>query len=246
VAVPAHRAGRFDLPKETVMTALAVGTALPPRFSRRAMPLDWSRISAWSGSMSLHVFVALMLLIPPVAMKVREVIKDVPIIVTIPETPPPAVREPDMPVPPIKIRKAPPPPPRPMTTITAPIPVPLPAPSEPQINSISPPSDAPAAAAPSGNGASDAPPSAVAYSMQTRIAYPRIALTNHIEGTVLLRVLVGIDGGVEQIEIERTSGSRDLDRAAREAVTKWKFKPGMRAGAAYSGWALVPVSFKLP
>ena len=100
--------------------------------------------------------------------------------------------------------------------------------------------------APSDSGTADAPPTALTYGTQTKITYPRIALNNHIEGTVLLRVLVGLDGGVEQIEIERTSGSRDLDRAAREAVMKWKFKPGMRAGAAYSAWALVPISFTLP
>ena len=69
---------------------------------------------------------------------------------------------------------------------------------------------------------------------------------NRIEGTVVLRVLVGEDGSVKEIEIDKSSGSRDLDRAAREAVMKWKFKPGMRSGVAYAGWARVPINFTLP
>ena len=95
-------------------------------------------------------------------------------------------------------------------------------------------------------GASDAGPSALAYGTQTRIPYPMTAMRNRIEGTVVLRVLVGEDGSVKEIEIDKSSGSRDLDRAAREAVMKWKFKPGMRSGVAYAGWARVPINFTLP
>lgn len=228
------------------MTALALVSAPSFPLLRRAMSLNWSRISAWSGSFSLHTLLALLLLIPPVAMKLRDVVKDDSIIVTIPSAPPPAVREPDLPVPPIKIKKVVPPPPKPQITITAPIPTPLPAQPAAPVNSIAPPADSPAPAGSSDGGASDAPPSALAYGTQTKIPYPVVALHNRVEGKVMLRVLVGTDGSVEQIEIEHSSGSRDLDRAAREAVMKWKFKPGLRGGAAYSTWARVPISFTLP
>ena len=150
-----------------------------------------------------------------------------------------------MPQPPVKIKKVAPAPPKPLITITAPIPNPLPpAPSAPN-NSIAPPSDTPAPVH-SGGGAGDAVPSALAYGTQTRIPYPMTALRNRIEGTVVLRVLVGEDGSVKEIEVDKSSGSRDLDRAAREAVMKWKFKPGMRGGVAYAGWARVPINFTLP
>lgn len=223
------------------MTALALSSA-----PRSPLSLNWSRISAWSGSFSLHVGLALLLLIPPVAMQLRKSIETESIVVTLPTSLPAATREPDLPVPPIRIKKVPPAPQKPVITITAPIPNSLPAPPTSPVNSIAPSSDVPAPATPSDNGVADAAPSALAYGTQTTIPYPPIALRSRIEGTVILRVLVGEDGAVKEIEIDKTSGSRDLDRAAREAVMKWKFKPGMRAGVAYAGWARVPINFTLP
>lgn len=223
------------------MSALVLSSAI-----RAPHLLNWSRVSAWSGSLSLHFVLALVLLLPPVAITLREVTKDDSIIVNIPSAPLPAMREPDLPVPPIKIKKVVPAPPQPRITITAPIPNPLPAQPVPQTGSIAPPGGAPAPPMHSDGAGADVAPSALAYGSQTRIPYPKIALRNRVEGTVVLRVLVGEDGSVKQIEIDRTSGSRDLDHAAREAVMNWKFKPGMRGGVAYSGWARVPISFTLP
>ncbi|HEX7916844.1 MAG TPA: energy transducer TonB [Rudaea sp.] len=115
-----------------------------------------------------------------------------------------------------------------------------------KVDSIAPPADRPVPTAPSDSGVADASPTALGYGTQTKIPYPPIALRNHVEGTVILRVLVGEDGNVKDIEVDRSSGSRDLDRAAREAVMKWKFRPGVRGGVAYAGWARVPISFALP
>ncbi len=222
------------------MTTLVLSSV--PRLPR---VLNWSRISAWSGSLSLHLLLALMLLVPPLAMQIQRLVEETPTYVEI-ITPPPEVKPvPPMPQPPVKIKKVAPAPPKPLITITAPIPNPLPPPAA-HTDSIAPPSDAPAPAPHVDGGASDAAPSALAYGTQTRIPYPMTALRNRAEGTVVLRVLVGEDGSVREIEIDKSSGSRDLDRAAREAVMKWKFKPGMRGGAAYAAWARVPINFTLP
>jgi len=223
------------------MTALAITSA--PRFPRL---LNWSRVSAWSGSLSLHVLLALLLLVPPLAMQVQRIILEKPTYVDIIPPPPEVKPEPAMPQPPVKIKKVAPAPPRPTITINAPIPNPLPPTPPTQTNSITPPSDTPAPPVHSDGGAGDAVPSALAYGTQTRIPYPMTALRNRTEGTVVLRVLVGEDGSVKEIEVDKSSGSRDLDRAAREAVMKWKFKPGMRSGVAYAGWARVPINFTLP
>lgn len=223
------------------MTALAL-----PSVACSTPALNWSRISAWSGSFSLHAGLALLLLIPPVAMQLRKAVESESIIVTLPSSPLPVVREPDLPVPPIRIKKVAPAPPRPQITITAPIADPLPPQPAARTDSIAPPSDVPAPPTQGGGAAADAAPSALAYGTQTRIPYPKTALHNRVEGTVVLRVLVGEDGGVKDIQIDRSSGSRDLDRAAREAVMMWKFKPGMRGGVPYSGWARVPINFTLP
>ena len=224
------------------MTALSV-VATPAQ----VFELNWPRISAYSGSFSLHCLLALAMLIPPLAMEMRRVSEEPPTIVTISSLPPPAVPEPVLPVPPVKMKLAPAPP-RPQITITAPIANPLPMPvSAPGDLIAAPSANAQATTgASSGDGAADAVPSALAYKERTTVVYPRDALLRGEHGTVLLRVLVGTDGNVQQIEIDKSSGSRSLDNAARVAVAKWRFKPGMRGGAAYAAWALVPISFKLP
>jgi protein TonB len=49
------------------------------------------------------------------------------------------------------------------------------------------------------------------------------------------------------VEIERSSGHRELDRTAREHVlAKWRFHPAQRQGRAISAYALVPIDFRLP
>jgi len=224
------------------MTALSVAAAPAHVFE-----LNWPRISAYSGSFSLHCLLALAMLIPPLAMEMRRVSEESPIIVTISSMPPPAIPEPDLPVPPVRLKVAPAPP-RPQITITAPIANPLPIPVSAPVASIAAPSaNEPATTdVSSGEGAADAVPSALAYKERTTVVYPRDALLRGEHGTVLLRVLVGTDGNVQQIEIDKSSGSHSLDNAARVTVAKWKFKPGMRGGIAYAAWALVPISFKLP
>ena len=224
------------------MTALSVVAAPAQVFE-----LNWPRISAWSGSFSLHCLLALAMLLPPLTMEMRHVSEAPPTIVTISSLPPPTVPEPDLPVPPVRVKLAPAPP-RPQITITAPIANPLPMPVAAPVDSIAAlrANEQATTDAASGTGAADAAPSALAYKERTQVVYPRDALLRGEHGTVLLRVLVGTDGNVQQIEIDKSSGSHSLDNAARATVAKWKFKPGMRGGVAYAAWALVPISFKLP
>ena len=75
--------------------------------------------------------------------------------------------------------------------------------------------------------------------------YPIDAMRRHEQGTVILHVLVDADGKVLTVEIETSSGSPRLDRAARDAVRQWRFNPAKHGGAALSAWARVPVSFNL-
>lgn len=75
--------------------------------------------------------------------------------------------------------------------------------------------------------------------------YPPAAFRAGEEGTVLLRVDVDATGKPTNVDVVRRSGSRDLDRAAQQAVLKWKFSPAMRDGKAIASSAEVPVDFKL-
>lgn len=67
-------------------------------------------------------------------------------------------------------------------------------------------------------------------------AYPAAALRNEETGTVSLAFLVGADGKVASAKVERSSGSRDLDRAAVNGLSLCRFTPGTVDGVAYESW----------
>lgn len=77
-------------------------------------------------------------------------------------------------------------------------------------------------------------------------AYPREALLAGAEGTVILRVLVGEDGSPLEVSVERSSGNRSLDNAARSQVLRrWKFEPATDGGRPVQAYGRIPVDFKL-
>ena len=86
----------------------------------------------------------------------------------------------------------------------------------------------------------------IAYETATPPAYPIQALQAGVQGTVMLKVLVGPAGKPLQVMIERISGSHILDDAARRHVlAAWRFHPAIRDGHATEAWAVVPVRFNL-
>ena len=97
-------------------------------------------------------------------------------------------------------------------------------------------------------GRSDAPAGetrTLAYDGALKLRYPPMSMRQREQGTVLLRVLVDASGGVQRIEIERSSGHAQLDAAAREAVQRARFKPVLRDGQAIPAWGIVPIEFRL-
>lgn len=83
------------------------------------------------------------------------------------------------------------------------------------------------------------------YDLNPPPHYPRLARKRNYQGTVLLEVLVGIDGMPVNIRIARSSGHSILDRSALKAVKKWKFSPALRGQTPFEMWVQVPVRFKL-
>ncbi|MES2128397.1 MAG: energy transducer TonB [Pseudomonadota bacterium] len=75
--------------------------------------------------------------------------------------------------------------------------------------------------------------------------YPTRAARNGEQGTTLLALLVGTDGHVNGSRVQKTSGSRDLDKAAVEALSLCKFKPATEGGAPAQGWAQIAYVWKL-
>ena len=60
--------------------------------------------------------------------------------------------------------------------------------------------------------------------------YPIESRRRKEQGTVVLRVLIGTDGRIEQMSVSQSSGFDRLDRAALEAARGWRWKPLLRDG----------------
>lgn len=203
----------------------------------------WQRVCGMSGAVALH-FVALALIALPIAITAPVAQREsAPIAIIerpieppslpIPEEPQPLPRAPRIIQP---VRLAPPP----MPTITAESAISLPSPTL---------SDSLATAAV--NVLSSQTPtlpgsnSVLAYESTVEPIYPADAKRRREQGTVLLRVRVGSNGFPELVEIARSSGSFRLDRAGREAVLRWRFRPVQIDGRAIPAEGLVPIAFHL-
>ncbi len=66
-----------------------------------------------------------------------------------------------------------------------------------------------------------------------------------VEGTVMLKVLVSSKGNVLELEVAKSSGHEILDKAAKEAVQRWRFAPTRLGDSAVDEWVQVPIAFRL-
>lgn len=104
---------------------------------------------------------------------------------------------------------------------------------------------APAAAEQAAPAAVSQPRFDADYLNNPKPAYPSMSRRLGEEGQVLLRVLVGQEGGAEQIQVLRSSGFARLDDAAQAAVSRWRFIPAKVGNDATTAWVQVPVTFEL-
>jgi periplasmic protein TonB len=96
--------------------------------------------------------------------------------------------------------------------------------------------------------APDAPPTQLARptgGYQVKPSYPASARRLGIEGTTLLRVYVAADGQVTDVQVDTSAGHPDLDRAAADAVRRWRFEPARRGTEPVGTWVRLPVQFVL-
>ncbi|RQW28811.1 energy transducer TonB [Rhodobacteraceae bacterium CH30] len=75
-------------------------------------------------------------------------------------------------------------------------------------------------------------------------SYPERSRARGEEGRVVLRVEVGADGRVRDIAVLHSSGFPRLDRAARDAVERWRFTPARRGNSAVADRVDVPIRFR--
>ena len=176
------------------------------------------------------------------------------------EVPPPP------PSPPIK--PPPPPPatpvrpslaPTPLALAPEPLPQPTQTPASPPTIAATAPVNAPVLAtapvvtvpsvvavpAPSPPAKVDLPTTVADYQAKSPPVYPAMSRRMGEQGRVVMRVLIGADGVPQQAEVLQSSGHGRLDRAASEAVMRWRYVPGKRGGVPETMWFQVPIEFKL-
>lgn len=204
-----------------------------------ARGFQWKRSSAISATLTLHALAVLAILAPPAFVAVQKAPEPLVQPITLkreePPPPPPPVFEVVRHKPKAPVVRAPP---KPEPVRADPIVT-----AEPTTMSYPPVTDPAPVAEPA--TPIETAPSAPGYKSMKTVPYPRIAAQQRMEGTVILRVLVGADGVPQEIQIDKSSGHAVLDRAARDAVMKWRFEPGTRNGEPFAAYGLVPIAFKL-
>jgi protein TonB len=113
------------------------------------------------------------------------------------------------------------------------------------VTAVSPPL-APAPAAPAGPKAEAVRTAAVVNAAQCeKPEYPSASRRLEEEGTVHLRFLVGADGKVIQSEVEKSSGYKRLDEAARAGLSRCQFRPATVDGKPEQAWASMRYTWRL-
>jgi periplasmic protein TonB len=134
--------------------------------------------------------------------------------------------------------------PRPLPASTLPVPVkkaapvavalPKPAPARPV---------SPAAAATSGEREGERLDSPLEPEERPEAHYPEDAAAEGVTGKVRLKVVVDPHGKVEDALVTRSSGDGRLDRAAEEAVRRWRYRAALRGGRTVTATDYVEVEF---
>lgn len=75
--------------------------------------------------------------------------------------------------------------------------------------------------------------------------YPPREQGGGIEGVARVRVLIGTDGRVKQVELVSADSPGFYDATKRRALAKWRFKPAMRGGVAEESWKEMVVRFEI-
>ncbi len=74
--------------------------------------------------------------------------------------------------------------------------------------------------------------------------YPPVSERLGEAGSVVLQLLVGVDGKVTDSKVESSSGYERLDKAAQAALSRCKFEPGTVDGVPSPAWAQLKYTFR--
>jgi TonB family protein len=78
---------------------------------------------------------------------------------------------------------------------------------------------------------------------QIQPVYPQEAKDAHIQGTVVLKAVIGKTGNVERLSV--VSGPKELMKSAIDAVSQWKYKPYLLNGQPVEVETLINVNYSV-
>ena len=76
-------------------------------------------------------------------------------------------------------------------------------------------------------------------------AYPSDMRLGEHEGRVVVRVLIGTDGRVKDVQQISAASPSFFEVTRKQALAKWRFKPGTKDGVAIEAWHTMAVRFVL-
>lgn len=77
------------------------------------------------------------------------------------------------------------------------------------------------------------------------LAYPKMARTAGLQGTVKMLVLICESGEIGRLWVYESSGITALDEAAKVQANACRYKPAMKDGRPIKYWFTYPVDFRL-
>lgn len=99
------------------------------------------------------------------------------------------------------------------------------------------------------SGCATAPPTCLetrgAVDLNQSPIYPPDSKKLGEQGRAILRAFVNRLGYVQDVKLRQSSGYKNLDDSAIEAVKTWCFKPATTSGKNVDAWVLVPINFTL-
>jgi TonB family protein len=76
--------------------------------------------------------------------------------------------------------------------------------------------------------------------------YPDAAQARGEQGDVLIEIRVASNGRPSKMRLKQSSGFRDLDEAAQDAVANWRYVPAIIDGDTSTSWMTVRIHYALP
>ena len=93
-----------------------------------------------------------------------------------------------------------------------------------------------------GGDEADSPPTPINKLPPT---YPTTLLSKGVGGRVIVSCVIDANGQVASSSIKQSSGYSELDKAALNAVARWKFKPAIKEGRSIKSTCSVPFNFEV-